>query len=110
MNYKMTDLEIRARYRTLHPKLDRLQILADLNAVDRAYIARIVGTSTKRDKRVHITEKRDDSATILEMYNRGMTDKEIGDRINKHLSTVYQWRKTRGLPSNRSRLGGKAWQ
>ena len=33
-------------------------------------------------------------------YNKGLIDKEIGEKVNRTQNTIYQWRKKNGLKDN----------
>jgi transposase len=33
-------------------------------------------------------------------YNKGLIDKEIGEKVNRTQNTIYQWRKKNGLKAN----------
>ena len=46
-------------------------------------------------------------AARMELYLRGLTDKEIGKRLFLAPQTVHRWRKSRGLPCNHKRTDTK---
>lgn len=105
MNLPMSDAEIAMRYRNALDPKKAVKILAQLNAAGqsdiKAALARegIMLEPSAPDRKVRM---RLDQRTAWELYDRGMNDHEIADKLEASSSAVYHWRYRNGLPANTS--------
>lgn len=103
MKLPMSDSEIAMRYRNALDPKKAVKILAQLNAVGPSDITAallregvVLGApppTRKKRKRMNQQEAR-----IL--YDKGMNDREIAERLGASPSGVYAWRYRNGLPAN----------
>jgi len=103
----MSEIEIRARFRSLSPYQDRVAILAQLNAVDRKRIVDILGVDVKKKSHEKIVRKKGkpyaDKNLLMSLYLEGLSDTEIGSIVGIHQASVWKWRYRHKLPNNRSK-------
>jgi len=89
MGHYMTDAEIRRRYRDMHPGYKRIQILADLNGCSKNEIEQVL-----KEGKVDMNKD-----MAMELYQKGLNDREIGEKLGRHGSSVALWRKKNNLPA-----------
>lgn len=103
----MSNEEIVRYYRQAADKAEVIQILADLNVTSRDRILDILaeaGEPVKRPQRRTQTYKRRFSESrALALYEEGLYDKDIAAGVGVHVTTICEWRRANGLPSNRQR-------
>lgn len=103
MKLPMSDAEILQRYRNALDPKKAVKILAQLNAASPSDITAVLERqgvvlgspplTRKKRKRLNQQEAR-------RMYNLGMSDHEIADKLNASPSGVYVWRYRNGLSAN----------
>ena len=101
MSYLMTSIEIRARFRTLHPKQDRIRILAELNGCDTDTIMRMLQMTAPKPKLKKVYRPRINQELFRALYEQGMTDDEIAKKLDRDKTSICQWRKKNNLKPHR---------
>lgn len=92
---QMTVAEIRKNYSEAKDKPRQITILAELNGVSRGTIkAYIAGCNDVKPVVVP-----DDDA-LRKLYDRGLSDPDVGRELGLSTASVYKWRKKNGLPAN----------
>lgn len=103
----MTNEEIVRYYRQAADKREVIQILADLNMTSRDLILGILaeaGEPVKRpQRRKRAYKRRFSESRALALYEEGLYDKDIAVGVGVHVTTICEWRRANGLPSNRQR-------
>lgn len=103
----MSEEEIVMMYREAKNPQEQIGILADLNACDKGRIKDILAKHDAQPRSAVKTEdtrtKKTNYADIRNLYNRGLTDREIAGKTGCTAYTVGIWRRKFNLPPN----GGK---
>lgn len=60
----------------------------------------VITTRKALNIRKSFAEEQKKSAERMELYNQGLTDKQIADKLLLDKSTIRYWRKKNGLPTN----------
>lgn len=103
MKLPMSDGEIARRYRNALDLKKAVKILAQLNgAVPSDITAALIREGIVLDAPPLVRKKRKrlDQQEARRLYNLGMNDHEVADRLGASPSSVYTWRYRNGLPAN----------
>ena len=94
----MTNEEIVRHYRQAADKSAEIRVLADLNVTDRNEIIAILEDAGEVLPGKHRAGKLD--GKIKPLYEQGLNDAEIAERLGCSATAVAKWRKRNGLPVN----------
>lgn len=100
----MTVDEIKISYRDALNKQKQVPILAQLNACSTEKINGILGIdedTTSHYRKKGLSAYRHLFDQMLELYNSGMSDRAIAEKLKVHRSHVTRWRGSLGLPPNK---------
>ena len=96
---QMAEADIVASYRQAAKPADQIKVLADLNVCSKARIIEVLRRAgvelpgkTKRKTLQHFSR---DEARVL--YDEGLDDKEMSERLGVSVQTVVKWRCDNGL-------------
>ena len=90
----ITPEEVRAKYARAQDKEAAIRVLADLTVSTRDEVRKFLGV----EKKVKKPPNRLDEAAAKELYDQGMSDRKIAERLNVATYTVCSWRNANGLP------------
>lgn len=106
MNFScLTEEEVRYKYRKADNKEWMVRILADLTCSSEKEMEEFLGAniiSEKIRKRTYL-----DKELAKKLYDLGMTDGEIANKMLVSKDTIRSWRKRSGLVSNYCKSGEK---
>lgn len=92
--------EVRLKYDRANNKNEMICVLADLTASTEKEMMEFLGIKS-RSKYFKLTD-----SNVMELYNSGMTDKEISLEIGVTVDAVKAWRRRNGgLPPNKKAVG-----
>ena len=104
MNFScLTEEEVRYKYRKADNKEWMVRILADLTCSSEKEMEEFLGgniTRSKIRKRTYL-----DKELAKKLYDLGMTDGEIANKMCVSRDTIRSWRKRSGLVSNYCKSG-----
>lgn len=103
MKLPMSDGEIAMRYRNALDPKNAVKILAQLNAAGPSDITAALqreGVVLDAPPPARKKRKRLDQREARQLYDQGMSDYEIADRLGVSPSGVYHWRYRNRLPAN----------
>ena len=95
----MTNEEIVRHYRQAADKAADIKVLADLNTTSKNEIIGILEDAGEALPGKHRTGRFD--GKIKPLYEQGLNDAEIAERVGCSSATVADWRKRNGLPARR---------
>ena len=106
MNFScLTEEEVRYKYRKADNKEWMVRILADLTCSSQKEMEEFLGANiirAKIPKRTYL-----DKELAKKLYDLGMTDGEIANKMCVSRDTIRSWRKRSGLVSNYCKSGEK---
>ena len=98
----MSDKEIVFRYRDMNPEVNRVRILAELNAASPACIEDILRRNGVKlpPKRIGSRGRplKVDTEQAMRLYKAGMSDQQIAQDLGCSASTIKNWRNRHGIP------------
>lgn len=89
-----TDFEIACHIRQAKNPIEQLEIEAQLNGCSRARIRRI---AIEHNVMPNILPDTDKNLRVL--YEQGLTDTAIAERVGQTATHIRQWRRRNGLPA-----------